>query len=554
MVAVSSFSIKEQVNHFGVFGTEEDNRMKEFTSDRVLALGFAVGDHHVDSSRLGWATEDGRIWSLLIKQIDGTAVDSSKTRIGRSRKPVRVLKAAQLSDPKRKTDSGDDEHKKTVWITAANDGAVRRIDGDGVELTRLIYSSMDMVFAMDVRDAGSGIRVALGDKRFLVTRELEGLSPQKTPQSTTSGVDRPAEILSAAFVPDGTFLLQGGMNGRLTLLKRVAADDMEVVTTGSQQLESEDIWSIAIDGTPPGLLACGTNTGRIRVWDVSKRSENPLPDSPTWECLIADPETHGKTFGLTAMAIHPKTKCLVWGLKSGGLQMAPLKANQKMPKPVTLLPPSKKSKDFRRYGLQFDEEPGDDVAVYSMAFNEAGTALVTGDRSGRILLWDWTKDSTLANPTWVGMQDNVGVFSLSFYEDFVSGEQLIISGGDDAMVRIWRVPTEKYFSADPEIDIWDSSQIRPFKAPLAQFSLNQFPAGLAADDRNSRHQVGLSSVPGEKVVGVLISPVYKSGNSRPVVDLLAISSEGGQLHRLTSTPLDPRMKALEKSNRRSVFR
>jgi hypothetical protein len=255
------------------------------------------------------------------------------------------------------------------------------------------------------------------------------------------------------------------------------------------------------------------------------------------------------------LAIHPHSNTVVYGLSSGELRIwQPERGDQSKP----LLPLGVRygeirkenaklfsQKLFVRYGLDFQEPPSDDQAMYSIAFSQQGDWLITGDKAGRVLLWPWRKDATLGLPMWVGDHDGDEVRSVATFQDDETREFVIVSGGNDGQIRIWRFPTEEFPSADPNRPLWDIEQVRPYKAPLAEFHINQFPASRSIGVDEPSHQIGLTSP--EPIIGVCITPVRmaqaaKTRPGRPVVDLLAISGRNGEVHRLTSVPLNPRFK------------
>ena len=508
----------------------------------ITALEFAQKG---DSPLLAWCDKDGRLTEVAVNldPQSGKRLGVLR-RIGRNRKPVRQLRSAEVVSG----DSEDLTSTSTVWITAAQDGAIRIWEGLG---SRCLFAAQNAVWTLDVHHRSPQIQFALADGRQLVTRTIRRLNEPSRKVASTS-------YYSAQVSRDGRYCLLGGDRGRLVLRDIQKKTDYTLPDSKRNDDETpfaSEIWSTAIGGRYDERIACGSASGEIRVWNRKRLEEEKIPDSPDWTHHTKGED--GKRHSVTGLAVHPQLNAVVYSLFNGDLKLwHPEHGDTEQP----LLPLGPKdlkrsagnqegartSRNYLRYGLQFDEIPREDAAVYAMAFDQAGRWLVTGEKSGRILLWPWRNDSTLGLPLWVGDHDTDPVQSVAIFEDDVTREQLIVSGGGDGQVRVWRFPTEEFPAADPQVPIWDTEQIRPFKAPLAEFYINQFPASsTSADNDEPSHQIGLA-IP-ETIIGVCITPVRTAQSSntepgRPVVDLLAISGRNGEVHRLTSTPLNPRFK------------
>ena len=358
------------------------------------------------------------------------------------------------------------------WLSAGRDGSVQLSDNDQ---STLLFGGTTEQRSISLSDPIDGRRyVVCADDAKLVRGELT------VPQGNDVKPKKkyPDKYYSAATSQNGRWVVRGGYGiqktnkdatnkdakpgGKVEVIERASADaPVKILATGEIENDSP-VYGVAIGGRRDQIVVSCTRNGEIQVW---KREESTLIPQKTLKLgQQKDSSWSGieQELRALAVAIHPSGQWLLCSRSDGVIERLKLRgSSSKSEKWFPLINP----KNSIRYDLNFSVA-SPDCAVNCMAFDHDGKTLLTGDKSGRILMWSVT-DEGLHTPMWVGNYDTSEVWSIAFSHD----EKRILSGNKNGKVRIWRIPTEDLPSADPKISIFDNNIARPLKDPLWETQL-----------------------------------------------------------------------------------
>ena len=391
------------------------------------------------------------------------------------------------------------------WLSAGRDGSVQLSDNDQ---STLLFGGTSEQRSISLSDPIEGQRyVVCADDAKLVRGEL----------TIPLGNDGKSEehlvkYYSAAASQNGRWVVRGGYriqkNNKNTkpgdntgVIELASADAPEKILARGEIENDSPVYGVAIGGRRDQIVVSCTRNGEIQVW---KREERILILQKTLKLGRQKDSSRSSSeqkLSPLAVAIHPSGQWLLCSRSDGVIERLKLRgSNSKSEKWFPWI----NAKNSIRYGLDFSVA-SPDCAVNCMAFDHDGKTLLTGDKSGRILMWSVT-DEGLHTPMWVGNYDTSEVWSIAFSHD----EKRILSGNKNGEVRIWRIPTEDLPSADPKTAIFDNNIARPLKDPLWETQLPEI-----------NELVGIATSSFEEKAN-------SNGNDKPYVTLHCFLSDGTQ--------------------------
>lgn len=250
----------------------------------------------------------------------------------------------------------------------------------------------DWVFACSL--SADGTRLISASQHAIRTWNPETFSEQNV-QSPLGG----AVVNAVAVSADGSLVATGRRDG-FTKLWQTGSKNPKASFGGFESWVS----SVAI-ARDNKTLATGTRTGRIRLFDLTTNKERVVINGHAEQQLLA-------------LAINPACDTLA----SGGFD-----------------------KTIRLWDLSTGKAngtlSGHKGIITAIAWSADGKLLATGERHGKIKLWNIAEGNTLVT-TLAGHSDKRLGFSVTALAFSADGKRLV-SGGYDKVVKVWDVVGEK---------------------------------------------------------------------------------------------------------------
>jgi WD40 repeat protein/serine/threonine protein kinase/tetratricopeptide (TPR) repeat protein len=266
-------------------------------------------------------------------------------------------------------------------------------------------------------------------------------------------------VMSAAFNADSSLMACGCDEGLIVLevpsfqawrSSGGAADETLIVPEPPSfqtrmTARSDSQTSVAFHPSRP-LLASGSISGQVRVWNVATNRETALLDFADGGGSVSQLHFHRDGKYLAA-ANHTRVRlwnisgteeCALLAGHSGGVTAAEFSPDG------SLLATCGKDRTVtiwdRATGQSVQVLRDFSAYVQTIAFHPSGRLLATGDYAGRVLIWDWESGRIVANGlrSAEGFARPVGrdVYKVGFSPD---GRLLAASGGG---IHIWRLPDD----------------------------------------------------------------------------------------------------------------
>jgi WD40 repeat protein/serine/threonine protein kinase len=354
-----------------------------------------------------------------------------------------------------------------TMISAGQDGAILVWDvadpgavDEPVELGR----SDDIVWEIDISPDGS-LAVTAGEDGIVQLWDMEATGPAGEPL-----FDSARDALSAQFSPDGTIVLAGNGRGELMgwdvatreplfepfnahdsdLWEIVFSPNGQMIATASSDgrtrlwdLEgsllaepfggSEDVRGVQFfdDGR---LLVAGDERGLVRVWDIAGEEETLVSQVGHGRQVIASSVSPN---GATLVTLGVDHNIIPWALSS--TSAGPMTGHVDGAYGLAVSPDGDRlaSGDGAGEVRLFSPETGELVvgpipvhrdAVWALAFTPDGNRLVAGDAGGDLAIIDVVTGDIVVSRT--AAHDGA-------VRTVVVDDELILSGGDDGLVRPW---------------------------------------------------------------------------------------------------------------------
>jgi WD40 repeat protein len=311
------------------------------------------------------------------------------------------------------------EHKKDVVAVAFNEQTLVSVSLDGIvkglgEELKLPVKDSDIIASVAFFSQGKKIlKLALG------ISDREGTvwiyDYQKPEKSTSIEIKTEQEISSLAFSFDGEILVSGSQNGKDPVkIWNLSQLDQPKPSSEDYPLYYEAVTSLVFHPNNC-ILAVGSKTGIIKLWNLSEHSQS----------ILEDVFCHPRNFGIDSpfiLAFSPDGKWLASGSDNSIIQIWGVYNN----------------KLRKVYGLS-----ASNFWVSSLTFSQDGKWLASGFYDGSIQLWDVSdlpdlNENKLKNP--ILLKEHTGpVSALSFSPD---GKKLL-SGSVDNTVRLWTIDIEE---------------------------------------------------------------------------------------------------------------
>ncbi|RLS86222.1 MAG: WD40 repeat domain-containing protein [Planctomycetota bacterium] len=234
------------------------------------------------------------------------------------------------------------------------------------------------------------------------------------------------QFLAVDFNNEGTILAGIGKNGAIILWDAIKQAKIKT-------LESKDRKASSLDFNKDGsLLAVGQDGGQVQILSMPEGEEKQALKSgtSTIKALAFSPD--GKN-----IAIASKQAIEIWST-------ANFKKTSSLPKSgqmqeLAWTPDSKSilagGSDFNLHVFSIDGTSqsiikGHIKAISALAVSKDGKKAASGDRAGKILLWDWGAKNPVSTEI---TAHQGGVDSLSFSSD----ASILASAGRDDLVKTW---------------------------------------------------------------------------------------------------------------------
>ncbi|GAA2793839.1 nSTAND1 domain-containing NTPase [Crossiella cryophila] len=234
--------------------------------------------------------------------------------------------------------------------------------------------------------------------------------------SWLAGDDREARINTSAFHPDGKILATGHATGVLRLWD--LSDPANPRPLGGPRIGADgELWAMVFSPDRRTLVTAGGD-GPIRVWDLTGgelREVRKLAGVSVYT-LAFTPD------GRTVAAGSRDSSVRLWRIADGA--------------------------------LLFNLVSGHNGAVWRVAFNRAGTVMVTAGGGGLALLWNSANPTAITGigPPLAGTGGTV--YAVGFSPD----GRTVATGAGDGSVRLWSLPAEVLIGHQEPVDFALSSR------------------------------------------------------------------------------------------------
>ncbi|KAA8889194.1 TIR domain-containing protein [Nocardia colli] len=350
-------------------------------------------------------------------------------------------------------------------VSTGYDGTLRLWNKDNTPYEAVLKRAGNEVFGVAL--SPDSARIALGGwdghVRISTTADAKPAVPKRAPREHHNGA-----ILGLAYSPSGTRVVSGGADGKLRMWDGVTADALRILETSGAPIRT-------VAFLDENRVVIGTEAGRIEIWDIALGGLVTARDASTTP--------------VTSIAVDPRGRTLVSGSADGtfavwdtndlGQTVAPRRADPAAVFGVTISDDGKIATAgadgvVRLWSVSGGEPvktmSGHAGEVLAVRFSADGQHIYSGGADSTIVLWDVQSgkqdggafghlgpvrsiavagDGRIATAhdgvahLWntAGRREIAQVFGVAnrvWSLAFEPGGDRVASGGEDAVVRIWR--------------------------------------------------------------------------------------------------------------------